>query len=571
MRRDGFLPGRRRCGALLVLVLGCAPFLSCFQPESTVCRSGRVCAEGLACAAIQNTCIDTPCGDGIVQEGEVCDDGNILDGDGCSRDCTSSEECGNGKTDLDVGEVCDDGNIKPKDGCSANCRSNELCGNSITDFDVGEVCDDGNTRRGDGCNVTCSSNETCGNGVKDSELDEPEVCDDGNRNDGDQCSSDCRSTEGCGNGIRDVEEECDDNNKNDEDNCLNTCRLAICGDGVVDRSTPRVEQCDTGGESASCNVNCTLRVCGDGIVNASAGETCDLGRGPVSTSECDGDCTFPRHGDGFANSEFGEQCDDGNLSNQDNCLATWVPSTCGDRFVDREEPVLEACDDGNQVTELECPYGTPNCIVCRADCGEELHRVGDVCGNGIPGSAEACDDGNANACGTCNATCSATQLARATGTIRAIPSNSIVYGNQVDNFSINDGLSNVPVTFEFDMDGNVRPGRVPVPVASGMTAMGVAQVISDAINGVSDELKINAIASAERVLLTHESEGSVGNQSIAEAVNDKNFIVTGMAGGKGYDCPAGVACKRNADCARELVCLPEGVCGEPPPSHPPTP
>ena len=27
------------------------------------------------------------CGDGIVEEGEYCDDGNRIDGDGCEADC----------------------------------------------------------------------------------------------------------------------------------------------------------------------------------------------------------------------------------------------------------------------------------------------------------------------------------------------------------------------------------------------------------------------------------------------------------------------------------------------------
>ena len=36
---------------------------------------------------------------------EVCDDGNNIDGDGCSADCTSNERCGNGH--LDPGEQCD--------------------------------------------------------------------------------------------------------------------------------------------------------------------------------------------------------------------------------------------------------------------------------------------------------------------------------------------------------------------------------------------------------------------------------------------------------------------------------
>jgi len=61
--------------------------------------------------------------------------------------------CGNGS--LDPGEACDDGNQVDGDGCSANCLSDETCGNFVTDHPVGETCDDGNTEDGDGCSAVC--------------------------------------------------------------------------------------------------------------------------------------------------------------------------------------------------------------------------------------------------------------------------------------------------------------------------------------------------------------------------------------------------------------------------------
>ncbi len=59
------------------------------------------------------------CGDGRVDPGERCDDGNLVGGDGCRSDCTV-EACGDGL--LDAGEVCDDGNLAVGDGCDARCR-----------------------------------------------------------------------------------------------------------------------------------------------------------------------------------------------------------------------------------------------------------------------------------------------------------------------------------------------------------------------------------------------------------------------------------------------------------------
>jgi cysteine-rich repeat protein len=60
------------------------------------------------------------CGNGTPDPGEVCDDGNIVSGDGCNSTCTSQETCGNGVADLPA-EQCDDGNTVNGDGCSSTC------------------------------------------------------------------------------------------------------------------------------------------------------------------------------------------------------------------------------------------------------------------------------------------------------------------------------------------------------------------------------------------------------------------------------------------------------------------
>ena len=168
------------------------------DPNAVQCATGIFCPSGTECAAVQHVCIINKCGNGIKDPGEICDDGNITDGDGCSHDCTSLEKCGNGVIDHAAGEICDDGNNNDGDGCSHDCRSLETCGNGVTDR--GEVCDDGNTVSGDGCANDCKSNESCGNGIVD--IAAGEVCDDGNTADGDSCSHDCRSGEGCGIGCR---------------------------------------------------------------------------------------------------------------------------------------------------------------------------------------------------------------------------------------------------------------------------------------------------------------------------------------------------------------------------------
>ena len=70
------------------------------------------------------TVCPTKCGDGIVQAGEQCDDGNSVDTDLCRNDCTVCPPiCGNGI--VQTGEECDDGNTIDNDACSNTCK--EVC------------------------------------------------------------------------------------------------------------------------------------------------------------------------------------------------------------------------------------------------------------------------------------------------------------------------------------------------------------------------------------------------------------------------------------------------------------
>jgi hypothetical protein len=62
--------------------------------------------------------------------------------------------------------------------------------------------------------------------------------------------------------------------------------LPSCGDSVVQPG----EDCDTGGESATCNEDCTTAMCGDGVVNATAGEQCDA---IVESLSCTTACKLP--------------------------------------------------------------------------------------------------------------------------------------------------------------------------------------------------------------------------------------------------------------------------------------
>ncbi len=251
------------------------------------------------------------CGNGTIEEDEICDDNNTDDGDGCSADCSAVEDgyvcqtegkpckkldenpdktaaCGNGILEND--EICDDNNTQNGDGCSSNCTiesgwtcepdgtcspiaDSAICGDGV--ISGAETCDDGNTNDNDGCTSTCSiqngwdcsaagqkctpkpENEVCGDRQKTAS----EECDDGNTKSGDGCSSVCTTERGwvcsdttcstvCGDGIIAGTETCDDGNTNDNDGCTATCSIQtgwICSTA----GSPCIKQPDTTQNSIS--------------------------------------------------------------------------------------------------------------------------------------------------------------------------------------------------------------------------------------------------------------------------------------------------------------------------------
>ena len=232
------------------------------------------------------------CGNGVIDRGEECDDGNVISGDGCSHLCQIEAcwACGNCGTNLPCvptpvcgdgvitpPEQCDDGTITGGDGCSANCtvepgwqclragyRCFPICGDKL--IVGGETCDDGNAIAGDGCSDICvvePSNSLCGDGM----IEGAEQCDDGSRN-------------------SDVVYGA----------CTTHCQFAVCGDGIVNGP----EQCDDGfrqnittyGDPSGCTPSCTLpHYCGDGLVDDNDGEQCDQGpANGMPGGYCTADC-----------------------------------------------------------------------------------------------------------------------------------------------------------------------------------------------------------------------------------------------------------------------------------------
>jgi len=202
-----------------------------------------------------NDCVFSFCGDGVVDDGEMCDEGELMPTATCRDNCTIPI-CGDGIVDIDMGEECDEGGIMPTTTCR-NCTI-PFCGDGILDADMGELCDDG------------------ANGI-----------------DTDGCRDDC-TIPSCGDGILDVGEECDDGaNGDDTDGCRDDCTIPSCGDGILDVDLG--EECDDGAngdDSDGCRDDCTIPFCGDGILDVSMGEECDDGANGDDSDGCLDDCTL---------------------------------------------------------------------------------------------------------------------------------------------------------------------------------------------------------------------------------------------------------------------------------------
>lgn len=318
------------------------------------------------------------CGNGIIEGGEVCDDGNATDAGICTETCFAFTRCGDGTLQNPNGggilELCDDGNISDYDGCSSSCQAETpTCGNSHVES--GEGCDDGNVLDGDGCSAQCAIEipaPVCGNGRQE----DTEECDDGNLLPGDGCSLTCQIEPPlpvCGNGTVEAGELCDEGALNGHPNhCDSICSgttAALCGNGVMEAG----ETCDDGNltNGDGCSLLCQIEpapTCGNMMVET--GETCDEGVLNGTPNHCNLTCSGTTASIcGNATVETGETCDDGNQDNSDSCLNSCKAAACGDGFV---KLGTEACDDGNNKNGDGC---SALCAIEPPTCSDSAVKI----------------------------------------------------------------------------------------------------------------------------------------------------------------------------------------------------
>lgn len=211
------------------------------------------------------------CGDGVVHFQEECDDGNLINGDGCSDLCKIEQIAGQvfmpvcGDTKVEGDEECDDGNLDNGDGCDFLCQTEivQVSSNGTEEADIPDMSANLLVQE-DSQLQPVNRQPLCGNGL----LETGEGCDDGNNRDFDGCSALCRlekqlhgaAAGRCGDGRLNTGEECDYGvlNADAPDSCRTNCKMPRCGDKIIDRD--QREQCDDGNKikGDGCSDKCFI-------------------------------------------------------------------------------------------------------------------------------------------------------------------------------------------------------------------------------------------------------------------------------------------------------------------------
>jgi cysteine-rich repeat protein len=427
-------------------------------PASPCCAPSADPLTNATCGALDTTTFypggfwpgSMPCGNGILDPGEDCDDGNTVDGDCCSSTChleASGSACAsdgnpctndvcNGAgacTHVANAASCDDGNpCTHGDVCSGGtcagtpvaCPAQDQCHVAGTCDPASGLCSNPPKPDGSACTDgnACTQTDTCQGGVCTGT--NPVTC-----TAADQChvAGTCNPLSGlCSNPAKPDGSGCTDG-----DACTQT---DTCQSGTCTGTNPVVctaqDQCHVAGTCNPASGACSNptkpdgSACADGDActqtDACQGGTC-TGTNPVVCTAQDqchlagtcnpatGACSSPAKPDGAA-------CDDGSACTQADACASGVctggsPVVCtaADQCHDAGtcDPASGACSNPAKADGSPCDDGNACTVADRCD-GGTCSGGSASCGDGVvqAGCAEECDDGAGNGTdGCCSATC----------------------------------------------------------------------------------------------------------------------------------------------------------------------
>jgi cysteine-rich repeat protein len=336
--------------------------------------------------SINTVCVPPVCGDGEAEYPEQCDDGkNGDDLDGCRDDCTFT--CGDPETDCpDTAEDC----------LGFVCEPSTLGQVCLEVADDQDVPDDGNPCTFGVCDQGTGSHQNHENG---------HPCDNLGGLPGDYCKEGACIEPVCGDDITGPLEQCDDGNNEDGDGCSAICEFEFCGNSELDGE----EQCDDGrngddldGCRDDCKYTCSIPsldcpdtpgdchspVCIPNALGQICAEAVDTSDVPDDNNPCTADSCRSNGTAAHLPLENGTTCDNQAEPPGDYCAGGFcIDPVCGDGI----EGPLEACDDGNFSA----------CDGCLPTC--ELHT--NTCGDGFTCPPEKCDDGNDHTGDGCTPEC----------------------------------------------------------------------------------------------------------------------------------------------------------------------
>lgn len=326
----------------------------------------------------QNT---TPvCGNGILEAGELCDDGpNNSDTapNACRTNCRDPY-CGDSV--IDDGEECDTDQLASNSCVGLGYTKGTLACSSSCQYDTRDctTCGDDNA---EGTDTASVGYETCDG----SDLRGQDCISIGQAAGQLACSSSCEwdisgclgSGAVCGNGVREGDEECDDNNTDACDGCSPMCRIERCGNGVIQCG----EQCDDGAQNSNtadaCRTDCTLPTCGDAIKDSN--EVCD-GTDLGGFATCD-DYMHSEYPHTVGKTFIGTISCDMTVMNACQLIKGDLCSECGDGFCESGYPYNAHSEDSQNcpadcnsaVCNLDGVCDATECVTyCPADCSNPI-------------------------------------------------------------------------------------------------------------------------------------------------------------------------------------------------------